>query len=552
MANRSLVTVLAAGVRSLVAKGNDMSLVTSMRPMWGPIRESFPGAWQRNVECESVSTLASFSPVYACITRIASDIAKLGLVLLDDDGKGVLEPASKDSPYWRVPTRPNKYQNRIQFIRQWLLSKLIFGNAYALKVRDGRGMVMALYLLDPRRVTPLITPDGDVYYSVGADRLAQVPIGLGAAPATEIIHDRGPTLWHPLVGIAPLYACALSGTLGLRIQQNSAAFFENMSRPSGILKAPNEISDITAARLTREWNENFSRSKIGKVAVLGNGLEYQAMAETADASQLVEQFGAAAVDVARAFGMPSYKINEGQMPTSNNVAALNQQYYSDCLQSYIEDIEICLNEGLELLDGYSLEFDLDGLMRMDPSTQMDVLVKGVSGTILTPNEARQRLNRRSVEGGDSLWMQQQNYSMTALAKRDKLANPFAAGSPPPPPPAPPAPAPAPAPADQSAAAAASKAVETALLTLSHDALAAVERATRSEQLAVRAEEARVDAEAQRAAAVERETAARAEAVAAVERAAAAEQLVDAPPAELVEKFADDLVERFARAEPACG
>lgn len=426
MADRSLVTTLAAGMRT---KSNNMSLVTDPRSMFGPIRESFAGAWQRNVEIEANPGLASYSPIYACATRIASDVAKCCIDLKSDDGTGILDLAVKTSPYWPVLRKPNSYQNRIQFIRQWLLSKLLFGNTYVLKARDQRGIVIALYVLDPRSVHPLVTDDGGVYYSLSGNQLARIPTGVGAAPASEIIHDRGPTLWHPLVGVPPLYACALSGTLGRRIQQNSATFFTNMSRPSGMLSGPGTIDEITADRLKRDWEANYSHGNLGRLAVAGNGLEYTAMTIAAEQSQLVQQLGVTAVDVATAFGMPAYKINQGTMPTNNNVQALNQQYYNDCLQVPIEDIEACLNEGLSLPDGYSVEFDLDGLLRMDSLTQMEVLAKGVGGAILKPNEARKKLNLRPIKGGDTVYLQQQNFSLGALDERDESANPFEAAKP---------------------------------------------------------------------------------------------------------------------------
>lgn len=399
------------------------------RGIWGPIRESFPGAWQQGVEIDPVGSLVSYSPVYACVNRISSDIAKLGLTLRAAGADGITAPAPATSPYWTVLRKPNSFQNRIQFIRHWLVCKLLFGNSYAVKMRDARGLVVGLFLLDPRRVTPLVTPDGGVYYGISGDALARVPNGIAAAPATEIIHDRCATLWHPLVGIPPLYACALSGSLGLRIQQNSLAFFGNMSRPSGLLTAPGTIDEVTADRLTREWNTNFSGGQIGKTAVLGDGLEYKAMTIAAEQSQLAEQLGLSAIDVATAYSMPAYKINQGQMPTNNNVQALDQQYYSACLQVHIEDIELCLDEGLGVPPGYSVEFDLDGLLRMDSATQMDVLTKGVGGAILKPDEARRKLNLGSVVGGDQVYLQQQNYSLAALAKRDAQADPFTAGGP---------------------------------------------------------------------------------------------------------------------------
>lgn len=427
MSGRSLVTMLAAGLRS---KSAGMDLVTQMRGPFselsgvGFVKEPFAGAWQRNISVEGTGGLMAHPPIYACVTRIASDIAKLGLVLLAEDEDEIPQRAPRGSPYWTVLRRPNSYQNRIQFVTYWLLCKLIWGNAYALKFRDARGIVNALYLLDPRRCQPVVASDGGVYYSLGGDNLSRVPTGMAAAPASEVIHDRAPTLWHPLVGVPPLFAAALSGTLGLQIQRNSAQFFANMSRPSGMLVAPGKIDDVTAVRLKKDWTENFSAGNLGKLAVLGDGLKYEAMTIAAEQSQLAQQLGISAVDVATAFGMPAYKINQGQMPANNNVEALQQQYLNDCLQSHIEALELCLTEGLEVPSGYSCEVDIAGLMRMDSLTQMEVLTKGTKGGILKPNEGRKRLRLGKVDGGDAVYMQQQDFSLSALAKRDAREDPF--------------------------------------------------------------------------------------------------------------------------------
>lgn len=396
--------------------------------LWGWIREPFAGAWQRGVQVEPLGAVASFGAVYACVSRIANDIAKLDLELKIEDSNGIYTDAPATSPYWTPLRTPNHFQNHIQFLNYWLTSKLLYGNAYLMKRRDGRGIVNALYPLDPRRVTPMVTPEGDVYYSLSGDDLSRVPSGM-VVPASEIIHDRYVTLWHPLVGVSPIYACAASATQGMRIQHNSSVFFENMSRPSGMLTAPGTINDETARRLKEAWEGNYNGMNIGRTAILGDGLKYEPMTVPAHDAQLIEQLGWTIEDVARCFAMPLYKINSGPMPNSNNVEALESQYYTGCLQVLVESIELCLTEGLGVPVGYEVEVDLDGLLRMDSSTQIDMLSKAVGGAIMSPNEARQQRNLPPVAGGDSVYLQQQNFSLEALARRDAMENPFAPSAP---------------------------------------------------------------------------------------------------------------------------
>lgn len=400
----------------------------------GTIQESFAGAWQRNIECESTENCLAFSVVYACISLISDDISKLRIKLTERMPNGTWVEVEPGSPFLPVLRKPNRFQTRIQFLNQWVVSKLTQGNTYALKQRDVRGIVTALFILDPRLVTPLVADDGAVFYQLKTDKLAEIGTDV-VVPASEIIHDRAVCLWHPLVGVSPIYACGASSTQGKRIQANSAKFFENMSRPSGVLSAPGAITDATAARLKAAWEDNFGGSKIGRLAVLGDGLKYEAMTIPAADAQLIEQLKWTVEDVARCFHMPLHKVQTGAGPTFNNIATLNQDYYSQCLQSLIESIELLLDEGLNLINvtgkTYGTELDLEGLLRMDPVSRADYNQKAIGAGYLSPNEARLKDNLAPVEGGDTPYLQAQNYSLQALNKRDAQADPFAASTTPP-------------------------------------------------------------------------------------------------------------------------
>lgn len=399
-----------------------MSPPDQNRGWWPVIRESFAGAFQRNVEIKHESVL-SFHAVFACQTLIASDIAKLRIMLVQQDKDGIWNEVSR-AAYSPVLRKPNGYQNRIQFFESWVLSKLQFGNTYVLKARDGRGVVVALHVLDPKRVKPLVADNGDVFYELSTDTLAGLPDRV-IVPAREIIHDRFNCMFHPLVGLSPIFANGLAATQGLNIQNNSALFFENGSMPGGVLLAPGHISDETATRLKESWETKFSGNNRGKIAVLGDNLRFEQMTTKATDSQMVEQLKWSAEVVCSTYHVPPYKIGIGAQPTYNNVQALNTEYYSQCLQVHIESIELCLDEGLGTGDKLGTEFDLDNLLRMDSGTQMDVLEK--SKGKMTPNEQRKRLNLPPVDGGDTVYMQEQDHSLEWLARRD--AQPIEAPAP---------------------------------------------------------------------------------------------------------------------------
>ncbi|RVI83932.1 phage portal protein [Sinorhizobium meliloti] len=405
-----------------------MSPVSQGRGGWWRILESYAGAWQQNVEVRYDSVLSNHAD-FACRTLIASDIAKLRIKLVAKDSDGIWCETS-NSAYSPVLRKPNHYQNRIQFMESWVLSKLQRGNAVILKQRDGRGVVQRLYVLDWANVTPLVSGDGSVFYQLNTDNLSGLPESV-TVPAREVIHDRFNCFFHPLVGLSPIFAGGLAAMQGLAIQNDSTLFFRNGAQPGGVLTAPGAISDETAKRLKEYWDNNFSGKNAGKVAVLGDSLKYEAMRAKAVDSQLIEQLKWTAEVVCSTYHVPPYKIGVGAMPSHNNIQSLNVEYYSQCLQVLLESIELCLDEGLGMGENIGTEFDTDNLLRMDSVTQMEVLDK--SKGIMSPNEQRKKLELKPKTGGDSPMLQQQNFSLEALSKRDALADPFG-----------PSPAPAPA------------------------------------------------------------------------------------------------------------
>jgi HK97 family phage portal protein len=412
-----------------ITKAQPQPVSVSSRGWW-PIFEANSQNWQRNIVVDHNAVLA-YDALFACLTLIAGDISKNRVKLVAQSETGIWQETT-NAAYSPVLRKPNRFQTRIQFYENWVLSKLQRGNTYVLKERDNRGVVVAMYVLDPNRVTPQVTPDGAVYYELRADNMAGLEEARVMVPASEIIHDRFNCLFHPLVGISPIYASGLAATQGLRIQNNSANLFGNGSQPGGLLIAPRGISPEDADKLKEHWDTKYTGSNAGKVAVLSGDLEFKSIAMNAADAQLIEQLKWTAEVVCSAFHVPPYKIGVGTMPTYNNIQSLNVEYYSQCLQVLIESIELCLDEGLGIGQGvntngttYGTEFDIENLLRMDSVTQMSVLKEAVSAGVYAPNEARAKVDRVPVEGGESPYLQQQNYSLAALAKRDAQDDPFA-------------------------------------------------------------------------------------------------------------------------------
>jgi HK97 family phage portal protein len=397
------------------------------RGRWVTIHDPTTGAWQQD-EPIQIDSVLTFSAVFACARLIASDIGKLRIMLMQRTASGVWKEG-ESALFSPVLKKPNPVQTRIKFLESWVLSKLLFGNFYGLKERDARGIVRGIWPLDPQKVTPLVSESGQVFYRLNYDRMIQQQAQI-TVPATEVIHDVYLAPEHPLIGVSPIAACGLTAMQGIKIQRNSEKFFGNMARPSGHLTAPGFIKDETAKRIQTNFQANYGGDNIGKLLVTGDGLKFEQFTMSATDAQLIEQLRWTSEDVCRAFGVPGYKIGVGQLPAYNNIGPMDQAYYSGTLQELIECIELQLDEGLALPEQYRTELEVqEGLLRMDTAARFDSYEKALRSGWKSPNEVRILEGHEPVEGGEEPIMQQQNWPLSVLAKRD------------PPDTAPPAPAP---------------------------------------------------------------------------------------------------------------
>lgn len=404
---------------------------------WRLITEANTGFWQRNI-AEKRADLLTYPTLYACLMRIATDIGKLPFSLRTRASGGVWTEVA-NSAYDPVLRKPNGYQTPGQFRECWELSKLTQGNTYILKRRDNRGIVVAMYPLDPNKVLPMVADSGAVFYQLQTDKLNNLPEDYPAdqliVPASEVIHDRCMTVHHPLIGVPPLAAAYWPALKNMKIMRNATDFFANNAQPGGLLTAPAGMTEADAEAVQKYWTEQFAvgGAQYGKIAVIGADMKFTPFAMKSIDSQMIEQMRYGDEQICQPFGIPPFKVGIGTLPSGLGVDGLNQLYYADALQTHIEHMEALLDEGLGISRPLGVELDLDPLLRMDEAKRADVETKLVQGKIKTPDEGRARFNLAPTGGGDTLWGQNQDYPLGVLANRMEWDQ---AMQPPAPPPAP--------------------------------------------------------------------------------------------------------------------
>lgn len=409
MRNVSVFSALANATQKRVPA--NLNMVDGWAGGWRRITEPFSGAWQRNTE-EKRGDLITYPTLYACINRLSSDIGKLPFTLQERRQDGVYTEVQNPA-YDPVLRRPNNFQTPSQFREFWLISKLRQGNTYVLKRRDARGVVNALYVLDSERVMPMVTDAGEVYYQLYTSPINTLPPNYPSesliVPASEIIHDRCMTIHHPLIGVPPLAAAYWPALKNMKIMRSATEFFANNAQPGGLLTAPAGMTEEDAEAVKTYWNTEFMGANSGRVAIIGADMKFQPFAMKSIDSQMIEQMRYGDEQICQPFGIPPYMVGIGSTPTGLGVDGIYQLYYQNALQTHIEHMEALLDEGLAISRPLFVELDLEPLLRMDESKRADVVQK-LKGT-LTIDEGRRRFGLAPLEGGDTVYLQQQDFPL---------------------------------------------------------------------------------------------------------------------------------------------
>jgi HK97 family phage portal protein len=372
--------------------------------------------WQLGFSKPDTDLALKSAAVYACVSTLAQEIARLRITHYKNPKlKGQEEQYS--SHVSRLLNKPNMYQTRSDFFLMIMYALLMNGNAYAIATRDGRGRVIDLTPVNPKAVQPYVVPDtGEIFYQTNV--LSSEPGMINPEhflPQRNVLHIRLLTPTHPLVGVSPLISCNTSVTHGLSIIENSTKFFDNGSKPAGILSTPKPLNKDAAKRLRDAWSSGTTGINAGKVPVLDNDLTFQPMSLSAADSKVIEQYSMTKKDIAIAFKVPLYMVGEGESQFKTAEAS-QRDFVTRSLGFYIEHIEASLNAFFGFNGRTELvNFDVErGIMRPEYTVRIEGLAKGVQGGIFTPNEARATEGLKKVKGGDKVVMQKQNVPIELL------------------------------------------------------------------------------------------------------------------------------------------
>ena len=333
--------------------------------------------------------------VYACVRVLSEAVAGLPLHLYRYTDKGSKEKAVDHPLYFLLHNEPNNEMCSFVFRETMMTHLLLWGNAYAQIIRNGKGEVMAIYPLMPNRMTVDRNERGELYYKYQLSRDdAQTMKGSSVIlKPSEILHIPG-LGFDGLVGYSPIAMAKNSIGISIACEEYGAKFFANGATPGGVLEHPGTLKN--PARVRDSWNAAFGGSDNShKICVLEEGLKYSPISISPEQAQFLETRKFQLNEIARIFRVPPHMIGDLERATFSNIEHLSLEFVKYSLDPWLVRWEQSMERVLFNEDEkkkYFIKFNVDGLLRGDYQSRMSGYSVGIQNGFLSPNDVRELEN----------------------------------------------------------------------------------------------------------------------------------------------------------------
>lgn len=352
-------------------------------------------------------TAMQTTAVYACVRILAEAIAGLPLHVYRYRSDGGKERIPFHPLYHLLHDEPNPEMTSFVFRETLMSHLLLWGNAYAQVVRNGRGQAIALYPLLPSKMDVSRASNGELVYKYYRD-VDESSINPQGGYVTlrkdEVLHIPG-LGFDGLIGYSPIAMAKNAIGMSLATEEYGATFFANGANPGGVLEHPGVIKDIQ--RVKDSWNSAYQGSgNAHKVAVLEEGMKFQAIGIPPEQAQFLETRKFQINEIARIFRVPPHMIGDLEKSSFSNIEQQSLEFVKYTLDPWVVRWEQALQQSLILPSeklSLFIKFNVDGLLRGDYQSRMNGYSVGRQNGWMSANDIRELENMNRIpseEGGD--------------------------------------------------------------------------------------------------------------------------------------------------------
>ena len=347
--------------------------------------------------------------VYSCVRILAEAIAGLPLHVYRYNSDGGKEKAIDHSLYLILHDEPNPEMSSFVFRETLMTHLLLWGNAYAQIIRNGKGEVVALYPLMPNRMTVDRDSSGQLFYSYQMNNSDAPTMKTGTVilKPSDVLHIPG-LGFDGLVGYSPIAMAKNAIGLAIATEEYGAKFFANGATPGGLLEYPGTVKDPD--RVRESWNKGFSGSQnAGKVAILEEGMKYTPISIAPEQAQFLETRKFQINEIARIFRVPPHMVGDLEKSSFSNIEQQSLEFVKYTLDPWVVRWEQSLSRALftpEEKKKYFFKFNVEGLLRGDYQSRMNGYATARQNGWMSANDIREleNLDRIPAEEGGDLYL----------------------------------------------------------------------------------------------------------------------------------------------------
>ena len=366
--------------------------------------------------------------VYSCVRILSEAVAGLPLHVYRYNDSGGKEKAVDHPLYLLLHDEPNSEMTSFIFRETLMTHLLLWGNAYAQIIRNGKGEIIALYPLMPNKMTVDRDENGHLYYRYNRsnDEAIQSKESTVILQPKDVLHIPG-LGFDGLVGYSPIAMAKNAIGLAIATEEYGAKFFANGAAPSGVLEHPGTIKDPSKVR--EAWQSQFGgSSNSGKVAVLEEGMKYTPISISPEQAQFLETRKFQINEIARIFRVPPHMVGDLEKSSFSNIEQQSLEFVKYTLDPWVVRWEQAMSRALFNADEkkrYFVKFNLEGLLRGDYQSRMEGYATARQNGWMSANDIREleNLDRIAPEDGGDLYLVNGNMVPLTLAGAAYVDNP---------------------------------------------------------------------------------------------------------------------------------
>lgn len=354
-------------------------------------------------------TSMQMTAVYSCVRILSEAVASLPLNVYRYTDSGGKEKAIDHTLYRLLHDEPNPEMSSFIFRETLMTHLLLWGNAYAQIIRNGKGEVVAVYPLMPDRMSVDRDKNGRLYYKYtkSNDDAPTMENGSVYLDPSDVLHVPG-LGFDGLVGYSPIAMAKNAIGLAIAAEEYGSKFYANGAAPSGVLEHPGTLKD--PERVRNSWNSTFGGSSNShKVAVLEEGMKYTPISISPNEAQFLETRKFQINEIARIFRVPPHMVGDLEKSSFSNIEQQSLEFVKYTLDPWVIRWEQALYRSLlteEEKKELFFKFNVEGLLRGDYASRMNGYATARQNGWMSANDIRELedLDRIPEELGGDLYL----------------------------------------------------------------------------------------------------------------------------------------------------